>query len=305
MKQLLLITLITVYFLQSSFSQSPEPAIENATEIIIEDVPAVSSEKDKRINFYVIAKYEKSDLNLMFVKLRAFFRGIFSRKLYIIHASSSEDAATKIERIAHRRRRLIGTLWFDSHGHYGKGHSLFDIGRDEFNYKTIRDPVHTKHLVKIARYCDRETKIGVGSCYGGATFTFPAIQNFPERRMNGDSLLMGVANIFSGASVYGSESFVMNRLGMWANSYAFAGYPLDKDFNDTLYKPVWEHLGMWNKYSTATKMIEPVNTVRLNRRGDLSTTNAAYLSHRQCKINQERKLRNLKGGYFDMKNLSQ
>jgi hypothetical protein len=53
-----------------------------------------------------------------------------------------------------------------------------------------------QYLQQLTAYCDQYTSIGIGSCYGGATFTFPGNGIAPAGRMNGDSLMMGIGKIF-------------------------------------------------------------------------------------------------------------
>src|SRR4051812_21326287 len=76
------------------------------------------------------------------------------------------------KRIKKSGDKKIGNIWFDSHGHYANGYSSFSIGRDEFNFVNIKDSMYNQSLKCIAKHCDEFTQIVIGSCYGGATFTF-------------------------------------------------------------------------------------------------------------------------------------
>ena len=159
------------------------------------------------------------------------------KELYVIVARSSEEAADIIASILRKKNAMIGNLWFDSHGHWQRRRSLFEIGHEEFNYLTIRDSAATLHLQKLAGYCDTLTKIGIGSCYGGATFTLSAIEDFPEQRMNGDSLMIGLSKLFNRATVYACESFVLTGPGIMNAGYAFCGSPWRKKFRDPIMLP--------------------------------------------------------------------
>jgi len=224
----------------------------------------------KTCNFYVFTQdaSKKFDFLGTTALIRICIKSmLMKKKLYVIVARNSRQVAGKIISILNRQNGLIGNIWFDSHGLYKQGYSSFHIGSDEFSYKNIHDSAATAALKELARYCNDQTNVGIGSCYGGATFTFPGTAKVPPGRMNGDSLVMGLGEIFSSAVIYGSESWVMAKPGIFNNNFGFAGYPLGKRYRTTYWQPVWERLGKWNRYSKSSGIFEPVNTVALNKQG--------------------------------------
>jgi hypothetical protein len=226
-----------------------------------------------RVNFYIFTKdpVHKVDWFGFTVKMRAGIRSLFhSKKLYVIRAKSAEQIGRKIEEILDENNARIGTIWFDSHGAYRRGYSSVNIGKDEFSFKNINDTSATGSLRKIAEYTDEKSRIGIGSCYGGATYLFPGSEQAGPGRMNGDSLMIGMGNIFSGSNIYGSESWVMVKPGMFNDKFAFAGYPLGKRYKKDYWQPVWERLGNWNMYNSEIDAIVPVNTVGLNQKGSIT-----------------------------------
>jgi hypothetical protein len=42
-------------------------------------------------------------------------------------ASSTEQMVSKMEALLRKKNAIINSLWFDSHGHYNKGYSLFEL----------------------------------------------------------------------------------------------------------------------------------------------------------------------------------
>lgn len=247
--------------------------------LLVTEIEKFKQETDGGINFYIITKEKskKIDLTSLSTNLRASIREFLDRKtLYVISAKSSEDAANKMIRILHRRKKMINNIWFDSHGHYGNRYSSFRVGKDIFSYKNINDSIATKYLKIIAAYCDENTKIGLGACYAGADFYFPATDSTAASRMNGDSLMIGLGMVFTKSSVYASESWVMAKPGIFANKYGFAGYPLQNRFLDNVYAPVWQRLGKWRHYSTLSGEIKNVSTVALNRWGDINFRTRNY-----------------------------
>ena len=230
------------------------------------------SSANGRINFFVFTRERKHKLDLLafYTLMRARIKSIFHhKKFYVVNARSSEDATTKVEHILHKKRKLIDNLWFDSHGHYGNRFSSFLIGTDEYSYKNIRDVNSVKYLQILAMYCDGKTKIGLGSCYAGADFYYPATDSTPATRMNGDSLMIGLGEIFSKSTIYASESWVMAKPGIFSNGFGFAGYPLQKRFKDSVYAPVWQRIGKWRKYSKKDGEIKSISTVALDRSGNI------------------------------------
>jgi hypothetical protein len=259
-----------------------------------------------RLNFLVSPKLKKFDAAPFSFQLQAKLMQFFhKRKMYVIVAASSEDMADQVLNILEKRNAMIGNIWFDSHGHFTRRRSLFEIGADEFNYKTIQDSLSNCYLKKLAAYCDTNTNAGIGSCYGGATYSLPAVEEFPEQRMNGDSLIIGLSKLLNNATVFGSESFVMTGPGILNASYAFSGNPGRKKFRDPVYEPVWEKLGEWNCYSGGKKQFERPVTVTLNQDGRISFKKKNYLQFEKNREKWVKKLNRLKRGNYNLASLYQ
>lgn len=149
-----------------------------------------------RMNFYVVNKPKKLDLYSRLVIIRARKRAMSRREKFIVLvASSSKAVRDRIEYQLKKKNAVIGSLWFDSHGHYKNGYSSFSLGKEEFSYKTITDTVYTNYLRELAAYCDQNTRVAIGSCYSAATYEMPAHSGKPASRMNGDSLIIGQAQL--------------------------------------------------------------------------------------------------------------
>ena len=94
----------------------------------------------RRVNFYVVNKPKTVDLFSRLVVLRARKRGMTRRdKFIVIVATSAKEARDKMEDHLQKKNAMIGSLWFDTHGHYANGYSSFILGKDEFSFKTIND----------------------------------------------------------------------------------------------------------------------------------------------------------------------
>lgn len=252
----------------------------------------------RRVNFYVVNKPKTVDLFSRLVVLRARKRGMTRRdKFIVIVATSAKEARDKMEDHLQKKNAMIGSLWFDTHGHYANGYSSFILGKDEFSYKTINDTSKMRDLRALASYCDEYTKVAIGSCYSGATYEKPAHNGRPASRMNGDSLMIGLANLLPAATIYGTEGWVMTKPGIFQqHSYALAGYPLQKRFKDVVYKPVWEHMGIWHSYSTVSKKFEVTNTLSLSRMGSIRVKEVTYLDKEKSKQRLEKNLAKLRPG---------
>lgn len=265
-----------------------------------------SSQPQRRLNFMVSPKQKKFDQAPFSFQLQAkLMRKYHKADFYVIIACSSKDMVKKITHILESKNALIGNIWFDSHGHYQRRRSLFEIGEEEFNYKTIRDSAFTIHLKKLSAYCDTNTNVGIGSCYGGATYTLPAVETFPAQRMNGDSLMIGTSKLFNNATVYACESFVMTGMGIMNANYALAGMPGRKKFKDPIYSPVWEKLGEWNCYSGKNGEFKKPVTVSLHHDGRISYKQRNYLSFSKNKKKLEKKIQKFKRGNYNLANLYQ
>ena len=276
------------------------------TRALALDIPTDStatSSAPNRINFYLVNKPKSLDLFSRLVIWRARKQGMKQRdKLIIVVATSSKEAADKMIDYLQKKKARIGTLWIDSHGHYANGYSSFRLGEDEFSYKTINNAEHTAHLARLASFVDEHTMIGIGSCYSGATFEKPAIGNKPPSRMNGDTLMIGVAKLFPGATVFGTEGWVMTKPGTFHSySYALSGFPIQKRFKDEVYRPVWENMGVWNKYSTLTDKFERVNSLALTKSGSIHIKSVSYLEKEKYLKRQTRNLEKLEVGLVKLK----
>ena len=251
-----------------------------------------------RVNFYVVNKPKTLDLFSRLVVVRARKKAMTRKdKFIVIVATSAKQATDKMEDYLQKKNAMIGSLWFDTHGRYANGYSSFILGKDEFSYKTIQDTAKMKHLRALGFYCDEYTKVAIGSCYSGATYQKPAHNGKPASRMNGDSLMIGLANLLPTATIYGTEGWVMTKPGIFQkHSYALAGYPLQKRFKDEVYKPVWEHMGIWHSYSTITKRFDEVNTLSLTRMGSIRIKEVTYLDKEKSKQRLEKNLTKLKPG---------
>ena len=260
----------------------------NAKSQVTESAAPLTNQQ-KRMNIYIISKDEKKEILPFTVKVRAVLKSLFSKKrMRVIVASKSEFAATKVERLLNKHHAMIGNLWFDSHGLYKNGFSSFTIGKENFNYANINDSTHTSFLQQIAKHTDENTKIGIGSCYGGATFIHPGSATAKSGPMKGDSLMIGMGKIFKGATIYASGGWVMMKPGIFSDNFGFAGYPLGKRYRTEYWRPVWDHLGEWYAYSTKEDCIKNVNTVALSRIGEITVRDRNYLSLHKAIRKQEK-----------------
>lgn len=260
----------------------------------------------RRLNFVVSPKQKKFDAAPFSFQIQAKLMRIFHKKdFFPIIVNSSEEMAEKIIEILGSQNALIGNIWFDSHGHFTRRRSLFEIGEDEYNYQSICDTQFTASLKKLSVFCDTNTHIGIGSCYGGATYTLPAIEDFPAQPMHGDLLMKGLSELLNHATIYASESFVMTFPGIFNAGYALSGSPGRKKFKDPIYLPVWERLGEWNCYEGITGMFRKVNTVSLNQDGSIRCKQTNFLNHKQKKKKQRKKMLALKKGNYNLAGLYQ
>lgn len=260
-----------------------------------------SGQPQRRLNFMVSPKQKKFDQAAFSFQLQAILMRKYHKKdFYLILPGSSEEMVKRITRILKRKNAMIGNIWFDSHGHFQRRRSLFEIGEEEFSCKNIGDSNFTAHLKKLAVYCDTNTNVGIGSCYGGATYTLPAVENFPAVRMNGDSLMIAVSKLLGNATVYACESFVMTGIGIMTANYALAGCPGRKKFKDPIYAPVWEKLGEWNCYSGKKGMFEEPVTISLNQDGSIYVKRKNYLAFEKNKKKLSKKMQLFKRGNYNI-----
>ena len=254
------------------------------------------SEGKVAVNFFVVSKPKKLfDPGTFFNIARAKRnQALHGGKFICIVASSTEQMVSKMEAMLRRKNAVINSLWFDSHGHYNKGYSLFEIGRDEFSHKNINDTGNKKMFAVLTSYCTASTKIGIGSCYGGATYSRPASNSFTHSRMNGDSLMIGLANVFYGATIYACESWVMTKPGLFKEKFAMAGYPLRRKFRDVVFDPVWDRFGKWNSYNSGSGQFQPVNCIILTKHGEIKIRFNDYQSLQKVKKQIDKNKKRLK-----------
>lgn len=249
----------------------------------------------KAINIYLISKDKYFDLTNRIIVFQTKLAALFhSRKLKVILVTSTADAEKKIAALVSKHNYTINNLWFDSHGKYRKGYSSFMIGTDEYYYKNISDSNYISGLKKIASYCDRYTNIGLGSCYAAADFNFPVSRKGNYENMHGDSLLKGMGNIFKGSSVYACKSWVMAKPWILGSKNALAGYPLDRQYKDTIFLPVWKSMGEWHRYSTTSLCIETVNTIYLSHEGNILIQDEPYINKKMAQRKLKRNLKKLR-----------
>jgi hypothetical protein len=295
-----LIIFFTFILLETSSTKSQSfknSIVSNDENESNKEIEQFNKTTNGRVNVFIFTRerYKRVDLLAFYTLLRARVKSLFHHKtFYVVNARSSKDAAAKVERILHKKRKLINNLWFDSHGHYGNRYSSFRVGADQFYYKNINEASSIKYLQVLARYCDDKTKVGLGSCYAGADFYFPATDSTPATRMNGDSLMIGLGDIFDQSTIYASESWVMAKPGIFTNKFGFAGYPLQRRFKDSVYAPVWQRIGKWRQYSKKKGEIKSIPTIALDRRGNIHTRYREYNSFYKSRKSIAKALKKLK-----------
>ncbi len=266
----------------------------------LKDASYPGHHKQPSVNIYVISMDKYFDNVSRFIILEAKIASLLHpRKMKVIKVHSTADAAEKIAAIVNKHHCSIDNLWFDSHGKYRKGYSSFMIGTDEYYYKNICDSSHCIGLETIAKFCDRYTNIGLGSCYAGATFNFPTSDS-AHKNMHGDSLLKGIANIFKGSFIYGSESWVMAKPGIFGSRNALAGFPLSKEYKDVLFTPVWSRLGMWRRYNPTKSEMESINTVHLSGTSGILIEKHSYHNLKRAQRKMVKNINKLESGRYKM-----
>lgn len=257
--------------------------------------------KKGTLNFFVIAKRKKGkfDPATRFNVLRTKIKSLFRPKNFVaVIVRDAEHASVKIRHRLEKYNANIGTIWFDSHGSFKKGYSLFYIGHDEISFKNINDSAVSKTFGRLSTYATENTKLIIGSCYGGATYQRSSVDYRDTTRMNGDSLMIGLAKFFPQAKIYGSESWVMTKPGIFNdNKTAVAGFPRKKLYRDVCYRPAWENVAKWNEYNAAAKTFSQITNVALDSYGNLALVTKSYL---EKKANQKSISKNLSRLEFDL-----
>jgi len=279
-----------------SYSQFNNDSIETDPEL-----QSGSRHEKSKMNFFIISKPKKGKIDpaSRFNILRGKIKGLFRKKTFVaIVAKDASHASAKIQRKLNKYERRIGTLWFDSHGMYKKGYSLFFIGHDEVSYYTLKDSAVASPLRQLAAYSTDETKVVIGSCYGGATYYRCSIDYKDTTRMNGDSLMIAIGRVLKAATVYGSESWVMTKPGLFLKRAAVAGYPRRKLFRDLAYQPAWENMGKWNEYNALTNSFASINPVTMDMYGNLMVRNISYTSKEEVIKDINKMLGKLEPGLY-------
>jgi hypothetical protein len=261
------------------------------------------SSKQKKINFFIVSKPTKkidpaSWYNIARTKIKGFFR----RESFVsIIAKNVSHMTTKVQNRLRKSNAVIGTIWFDSHGVYKRGFAVFFIGSDELNYKSVKDSQVANSLQQLSNYTRPGSCIVIGSCYGGATFLRKDLHSADSLRMNGDSLMMGLGKILGTATIYGSESWVMTKPGLFHKKAAVAGHPAMRLFKDVVYRPAWQNIGRWNQYNACTDSFSHINPVTLDIHGNAQVRKNNYSEKKEVKKRIEKTLQKLQPGLLKIK----
>lgn len=291
---------ITVIFAFLLLNSRVFPQQDNSVSNEIDNIHS-SVENKKKLNFFVIAKRKKGKLDLAtrFNVFRTKLKSLLRKEKFIsIVAGDARQMSAKVQYRLNKYKGSIGTIWFDSHGMYKKGYSLFFIGHDEYSYKTLKDSSYISPIAVLAAYSDINTKVIIGSCYGGATYQRASIDYKDTTKMNGDSLMIYLGEIFQQATVYGSESWVMTKPGLFLKRGAVAGFPGRKLFRDYCYQPAWENMGKWNEYNAVSNSFSPVNPITMDMYGNAIVRTISYTSKEEVKKDIIKNLNRLEVGLY-------
>lgn len=257
--------------------------------------------KKHTLNFFIISKRKKGRLdlatrfNIVRTKIKSLLR---PKKFVSIIADNAEEMSAKVLYRLEKSDATLGTIWFDSHGMYKKGYALFFIGHDEISRRTLADS-HQQHAFRdLAPYITTESRIILGSCYAGATYSRSSIDYKDTTRMDGDSLMMTLGSLIENGTVYASESWVMTKPGLFRRKAATGGYPGRKLFRDLCYQPAWAHVGLWNQYSVRANELSRINTIALDPDGNLVVRAKPWLEEKKKDKVINRNLNNLKPGLY-------
>lgn len=276
----------------SGNSQQPVTVTEKMQQPVLEK---------KKINFFIVSKRKKGKLDLAtrYNVMRSKIKGFFCRKQFVaIVARDTKQACNRISQRLKNKDARLGTIWFDSHGMYKKGYSLFFIGHDEINYITLKDSNYSTHFSRLTPFTDHESRFVIGSCYGGATYTRSSIDYKDTSRMNGDSLMIALGNIIRNGKVYASESWVMTKPGLFRRRPAVGGFPGRRLFRDICYEPAWKNMGVWNQYDAGAGKISRSNPVSLDRYGNLIIRGVPFTHERTFRKNYHKKLTRLESNLY-------
>jgi hypothetical protein len=253
------------------------------------------------INLFVLNREKKFNLSSFGFRFNAFFAQLFDKKIQIVRVVSLADLVEQTNALmAIHSDKMIGHLWFDSHGKFKKGFSLFNIGIDTLTCQNIKDYENVAYLEQLTAYCDEKSQITIGSCYGAATYNRPANQLVSASPMLGDSLLLAMSSIFSLSPIYGSESWIMVKPFNFGKEKGLSGFPIERRFTDEIYRPAWQSIGSWKKVEPGTQKLIPVHTAYLGKSGSLEFNQSDYLSSVKNQKKVNRKMKKLKPGRYDM-----
>jgi hypothetical protein len=118
--------------------------------------------------------------------------------------------------------------------------------------------------------------------------------------MNGDSLMMQMADLMNHATIYGSVSWITTKPGLFRAGYASAGNPWAKRFKDPKFRNAWDSLGIWKSYSVKDGF-SYVNTVSMDHNAEIRIAEKAFLDFPRNKKKQQKKIKQLKNGNFSDK----
>jgi hypothetical protein len=253
----------------------------------------------KRVNIFIYDNPPKKNIFSQTVWWRARWHSFFSKgKMVAFRGKTPEATAQFIEKYISKHNVIPGLIWFDSHGYYYNRQATFYIGQSMINHVTINDPYLQIQLKRIAACCDGKTRIALGACFSAATFYFPDKDTLPGRKMNGDSLLLALGNIFTQNTIYGCQSWVMENPGIWHNKYRLAGVPSLKKYKDEIFKPAWEKIGIWSKYNPLDSRIEACNTIALDNSGFLFEKSNNFQHFHWVQSKKKKNLKHLKPNLY-------
>jgi hypothetical protein len=253
----------------------------------------------KRVNVFILSREKKFNLASAVFRLEASVRRVFNKHFVLVRANSLEEMVTKTDSYMQEHpREMIGHLWIDSHGRYKKGYSFFSVGVDTLNAYNLRSLEMRGKMEKLTAFCDEQTSITIGACYGAADFLRPGNGILAPSYMAGDSLLLQMGEIFQISPVYGCPSWVMAKPFCFGSRWGISGFPPGRKYMDEIYRPVWERLGQWKRVPAGQKIIEDVPTPYLTRGGGFEVDGNTYQSLSRNKRRMEKKLRQLKPGLY-------
>ena len=97
------------------------------------------SRNNKRINFFISSRTRKINPAMQSAQVLAHLNSMFHKKFIFLIVDSAGDLERKILPILKRQDSKIGSIWFDSHGHFSRRYSSFEMGSTEISYAKIKD----------------------------------------------------------------------------------------------------------------------------------------------------------------------